>query len=127
MKILLDTHIFLWYISGDKRIPSVMLQHLRNPENELYLSVVSLWEIIIKYQLGKIPLPQSPEQYIPQQRQRHLIRSLDVDEASICQLINLPALHNDPFDRLLICQAIHYGLAFATVDSHILVYPVSTL
>jgi len=127
MRILLDTHVFLWYISGDKHLPPTMLQHIRQPGNEVYLSVVSLWEVIIKYQLGKLPLPQSPEAYLPRQRQRHQIRSLDVNEASVRQLIKLPGLHSDPFDRLLICQAIEHNMAIATVDSHILAYPVPTL
>ncbi len=127
MRILLDTHVFLWYISGDKRLPPTMLQHIRQPNNEVYLSVVSLWEVIIKYQLGKMPLSQAPDTYLPLQRQRHQIRSLDVNEASVKQLIKLPALHNDPFDRLLICQAIEHNLAIATVDSHILAYPISTV
>lgn len=127
MKILLDTHVFLWYISGDDRISPEMTQAIRRPENEVYLSVVSLWEVIIKYQLGKMPLPQSPEIYLPTQRQRHLFRSLEVDEASVKQLIQLQPLHNDPFDRLLICQALAHGMTIATVDNHILAYPVSTL
>ncbi len=71
MKILLDTHVFLWYISGDKRIPALVLQELRSPQNIVYLSVASLWEIIIKYQLRKLPLPQSPELFVPIQRQKH--------------------------------------------------------
>lgn len=127
MRILLDTHIFLWYISADKHLPPTIQQHIRQPNNEVYLSVVSLWEVIIKYQLGKMPLPQSPEAYLPQQRQKHQIRSLDVDETSVQQLIKLPALHNDPFDRLLICQAIEHNMVMATVDRHILAYPVSTI
>ena len=127
MRILLDTHIFLWYISGDKLLSPLMVQHIQNTQNEICLSVVSLWEVIIKYQLGKMPLPQSPEIYLPTQRQRHQIRNLDVDEASVRQLIRLPTLHNDPFDRLLICQAIEHTMTIATVDSHILAYPVSTL
>lgn len=88
---------------------------------------MSLWEVIIKYQLGKMPLPQSPEIYLPLQRQRHLVHNLAVDEASVQQLIKLPPLHHDPFDRLLICQAIEHNLTIATVDSHILAYAVNTL
>jgi PIN domain nuclease of toxin-antitoxin system len=127
MKILLDTHIFLWYISGDNRISPEMTQMIRRSENEVYLSVVSLWEVIIKHQLGKMPLPQSPEIYLPTQRQRHMFRSLEVDEASVKQLMQLQPLHNDPFDRLLICQALAHGMTIATIDNHIVAYPVSTL
>ena len=71
MRLLLDTHIFLWFISGDRRLPEAMLDSIRNVDNEVYLSVVSLWEAIVKYRLGKLPLPQPPELYLPKQRQRH--------------------------------------------------------
>jgi PIN domain nuclease of toxin-antitoxin system len=127
MKILLDTHIFLWYITGDKRLAQSTAQHIQVPENEVFLSVVSFWEIILKHQLGKLPLLQAPEIYIPAQRQRHAISSIDVDEASIKQLVKLPPLHNDPFDRLLICQAIEHNMSIATVDSRVLTYPISTI
>jgi PIN domain nuclease of toxin-antitoxin system len=65
MKLLLDTHIFLWYISGDKRLPQAMSDGIRNPENDVFLSVVSLWEAITKHQIGKLPLPQPPEKFFP--------------------------------------------------------------
>jgi len=65
MRLLLDTHIFLWFISGDERLPKAMQDTIRNLDNEVYLSVVSLWEAIIKYQLGKLPLPNPPETYLP--------------------------------------------------------------
>lgn len=127
MKILLDTHIFLWYISGDQRIPESMLGEIRQPENEVYLSVISLWEVIIKYQLGKIPLPETPEIYLPTQRQKHMIQSLDVNEACVKRLADLPAVHRDPFDRLLICQTIEHDMFLATVDRNIQAYSVNLL
>src|SRR6476469_204595 len=108
MKLLLDTHIFLWYISGDSRLADNLRDSIRNPDNEVYLSVVSIWEAIVKHQLGKLPLPKSPEIYLPQQRDRHLIASLNLDEESVAQLAQLSALHRDPFDRMLICQALQY-------------------
>jgi PIN domain nuclease of toxin-antitoxin system len=98
-----------------------------NGNNEVYLSVVSVWEALIKYQLGKLPLPQSPEVYLPEQRRRHGIASLSVDEESVAYLSGLPALHRDPFDRLLICQAQRHGLTMVTVDSAIPAYGVSVL
>lgn len=127
MKILLDTHIFLWYISGDKQLPEFMIQAIRQPANQVYLSVVSLWEVIIKYQLGKLPLPQSPEMYLPRQRRRHFISNLDIYESSVRRVIQLPSYHNDPFDRLLISQAIEHGMTLATVDQKISAYPVTIL
>lgn len=127
MKILLDTHIFLWYTSGDKRIPDFILNEIRDPNNPVYLSVVSLWEIIIKHRLGKLPLPESPELYIPTQRRNHKIMNLDIDEASVKRLVELPAIHRDPFDRLLMCQANEYAFSLATVDEVFEQYPVSIL
>jgi len=127
MKLLLDTHIFLWFISGDKRLPKGMQDSIRDPNNEVYLSVVSLWEAIVKYQLGRLPLPQLPNIYLPIQRQRHRIASLPLDEASVTQLANLPQIHRDPFDRMLICQAMEHGLTIVTVDGAIYAYPVPVL
>lgn len=127
MKLLLDTHIFLWFISGDKRLSEDMLYNIRNPDNEVYLSVVSLWEAIVKYQLGKLPLPQPPNVYLPIQRQKHQIASLSLNEASVSQLANLAKIHRDPFDRMLICQAMEHGLTIVTVDDAICAYPVSVL
>src|SRR2546428_52295 len=127
MKILLDTHIFLWYINKDSRLPDNFRENIQNLDNEVYLSVVSLWESIIKHQLGKLSLPQPPEIYIPMQRERHLISSLSIDEASITQLAKLSPIHRDPFDRMIICQAIEYDMTIITVDDIFLSYPVTVL
>lgn len=127
MKILLDTHIFLWLISGDSKLSISTINAVRNPDNEVYLSVVSVWECIIKYQLGKLPLPESPETYLPKQRNLHQILSLNLDESSVVQLIKLPPLHNDPFDRILICQALQNNLTIATVDAAVRAYSISTI
>ena len=127
MKLLLDTHIFLWYISKDKRLPVEFKDAIRNLENQVFLSVVSLWEAIVKYQLDKLPLPYAPELYLPEQRKRHQIASLQLDEGSVSQLANLPSIHRDPFDRILICQALEHGLILLTVDKQICQYPVQIL
>ena len=127
MKLLLDTHVFLWFISGDARLPDAMQQSIRKPSNEVYLSVVSLWEAIIKHRLGRLPLPQPPESYLPLQGERHLISSLPLNEASVGRLAKLPSLHRDPFDHMLICQAMEHDLIIATVDDAIRAYPVRVL
>ena len=127
MRILLDTHIFLWFISGDSRLSTDVRDFIRDSDNEIYLSAVSVWESIVKYQLGKLPLPASPEIYLPKQRELHQVISLDLDEGSVAQLAKLPPLHRDPFDRMLICQALQNGLTIATVDAAVRVYPVSTI
>ncbi|KOP23198.1 twitching motility protein PilT [Hapalosiphon sp. MRB220] len=127
MKILLDTHIFLWFISGDNRLSVDVRDAIRDSNNEVYLSVVSIWESIVKYQLGKLPLPLSPEIYLPKQRDRHQIANLDLDENSVTRLASLPSFHKDPFDRMLICQALQHKLTIATVDPEVLKYSVSII
>lgn len=124
MKLLLDTHIFLWFISGDTRLSTVAQSHITDPNNEVHLSVASVWEAVVKHQLVKLPLP--PETYLPFQRQNHHILSLDINEATIAFLPKLPTLHRDPFDRILICQALQHGLTIITVDAALNAYPVLT-
>ncbi|MDG2992196.1 type II toxin-antitoxin system VapC family toxin [Candidatus Synechococcus calcipolaris G9] len=127
MKILLDTHIFLWFISGDTQLSTDVRDVIRDPDNEVYLSAVSVWEAIVKYQLGKLPLPEHPETYLPKQRDLHQIASLTLDEGSVTQLAKLPPLHRDPFDRMLICQALQNSLTIATVDTAVRTYSVSVM
>ena len=127
MKILLDPHIFLWFIAGDARLPAYLHVAIRDSDNEVYLSVVSVWEAIIKHRLGRLPLPEAPESFLPAQRQRHGITSLAIDEASVSRLGRLPAVHRDPFDRMLVCQAQGHGMRLATVDGWVKAYPVDLL
>ncbi len=127
MKILLDTHIFLWFISGDRRLLTNVREAICDLDNEVYFSVVSIWECMIKYQLGKLPLPESPEIYLPKQRDHHQITSRSLDESSAAQLIQLPLVHRDPFDRILICQALQNNLTIATVDLAIRAYSVNII
>lgn len=127
MRILLDTHIFLWYINRDRQLSQEIRDAVRDPENEVYLSVVSIWESIIKYQSGRLPFPEPPEIYLPRQRERHQIESLILDENSLVNLISLPYIHRDPFDRILICQALQHNLIIATVDRKIRSYSVNCI
>lgn len=123
MNILLDTHIFLWYINKDRKLSTTVRDTIRDRDNQVYLSVVSIWESIVKYQVGKLFFPESPEIYLPKQRDRYDIENLNLDESSVRRLITLPAIHRDPFDRMLVCQALEYDLIIATVDKKLLKYP----
>lgn len=76
MKILLDTHIFLWFIENNNRLSAQWRVEIENPDNQVYLSVASVWECIIKYQIGKLNFPESPEVYLTKKRKQHLINSL---------------------------------------------------
>lgn len=127
MIILLDTCDFLWFVSGSDSLPTRLREEIENPDNTVYLSVVSLWEIIIKEGLGKMPLPKSAAEYVPEQRERHRISSLDLNEASVKLLAKLPLVHRDPFDRMLVCQARAQGSKLCSSDPVMKQYPVDLL
>ena len=126
MNLLLDTSPFLWYITGSVVLPERVVEAIRAPNNDVALSVVSLREILMKHRLGRLHLPEEPGIYIPQQRERHQIAPLGLHEGALPHLAKLPALHVDPFDRLLICQAIEHNLTIVTADQSIQRYPVKT-
>jgi PIN domain nuclease of toxin-antitoxin system len=126
VNLLLDTHIFLWFIGADPKLPATWRTAICDPSNQVFLSVVSFWEATIKYQLGKLPLPSAPGIYLPSQRVRHGISPLLLDEPSVARLGSLPPQHRDPFDRILICQALEHGLTIATVDAAIIQYGFGT-
>ena len=127
MRLLLDTHVFLWLISEHHRISDSTLSAIRNSDNQVYLSVVSLWESIVKQQIGRLSLPEPAETYLPAQRERHDIETLSVDEAAVTQLAQLPLLHRDPFDRMLLSQAIQHGLTVVSYDAKMRAYDVPIL
>jgi PIN domain nuclease of toxin-antitoxin system len=127
VRLLLDTHVFLWYITADPKLPAAFREASRDQANEVYLSVASVWEAVIKYHLGKLPLPELAGDYLPRQREAHGFGSLPIDEGAMSHLAGLPPLHRDPFDRLLIAQALQHGLTVATVDPEIAAYPVPLL
>ena len=127
MRLLLDTHVFLWYITADPKLPATFRSSSQDPANEVYLSVASIWEAVIKYHLGKLPLPAPPADFLPQQRAAHGIVSLPIDEDAMAHLAGLPPLHRDPFDRLLVAQALQHGLTIVTVDPDVAAYSVPLL
>src|SRR5262249_33113310 len=98
-----------------------------DPVNDVYLSAASGWEISIKHALGRLPLPSPPERFVPQQRNHHGIEALALDEDSVLYSHRLPLLHRDPFDRMIVCQAIVHGLAVLTPDPLIAQYSVRCL
>ena len=120
--------LFLWFISGDTRLSESLKIIICDSNNEVYLSVVSIWEAIIKCSLGKLPLPEPPEIYLPKQRKlSNLINTLPVDGESVAQLSTLSPFHRDPFDRMLVCKALQHNLTIVTVDNAIRAYPVSVI
>lgn len=127
MKILLDTCTFLWLVSDSDLLSNGAKTMFCEPANEVYFSSVSAWEISVKYTLGKLPLPSPPNQFVPEQRALHHVNSIDLKESDVLHLYHLPPLHRDPFDRMLICQAIENGFTILTPDKAITNYPVRSI
>jgi PIN domain nuclease of toxin-antitoxin system len=124
MRLLLDTATFLWIVAGAPELSARARELFADPDNEVYLSTVSTWEISLKSALGRLPFPEPVERFVPAQRRRHGIEPLALDEESALHLARLPRLHRDPFDRMLVCQAIVHGLVIVGPDPAITQYPV---
>jgi PIN domain nuclease of toxin-antitoxin system len=127
VQLLLDTVTFLWFVAGSKDLSRKAKDALRDPANDVFLSSVSAWEIAVKHRLGRLPLPDRPEVWIPEQRNAHAFEALPLDETAALTLARLPDLHRDPFDRMLICQALSERLTLVTPDEAVRAYPAPTL
>lgn len=106
MRILLDTHTFLWHVAADARLPQNFRTAVEDPANDVFLSVASAWEVVVKNALGKLPLPSPAASFVAVQRAAHGITALSIDEGVMPFLAALPPLHRDPFDRMLVAQAL---------------------
>jgi PIN domain nuclease of toxin-antitoxin system len=127
MKILLDTCAFLWIASDSPRLSKAAAAALLDRNNERYLSSASAWEIGIKYAAGRLPLPERPDIFVPRVRDASGIEPLGIDEESALHAGRLPGLHSDPFDRMLVAQAIVHGMTILTPDAEIEQYAVRVL
>ena len=127
MNLLLDTHAFLWFITGDARLKEEAKAHIKDAKNTVWLSVASLWEISIKTSLGKLSLAGPFATLIPQQLRHNKIDTLNISFTHLAALQTLPFYHRDPFDRLIIVQAQYEGFTLITRDADIMKYSVNTL
>ena len=127
MKLLLDSCTFLWMALDAPELSANAREAVLNEDNELYLSAASVWEICVKHALGRLPLPAPPHQFLVEQRKACGVASLPVDEGSALHLLRLPALHGDPFDRMLVSQCLVHGLTLVTPDPIIGQYPCCIL
>ena len=105
MRLLLDTHSFLWFIGGDGRLSDGAKEAIADLDNEAFLSVASLWEIAVKINIGKLKLPRPFRELIPEQLMRNEIEVLRAELSHLARYVELPLHHRDPFDRLIIAQA----------------------
>lgn len=124
MKILLDTHTFLWFIAGDPQLDTYARQLIEEANNERYLSVASVWEITIKSSLGRLTVPTPPTTLIREHVWANAIDLLAITPEQFDTLHTLPYHHKDPFDRLLIAQAMQEGMLLVTKDQAFSAYNV---
>ena len=127
MKLLLDTHIFIWWADAPEKLSATTLAALEDENNDLLLSIASVWEMQIKSQLGKLKLNDSLQNLIQSQQATNGIQLLPIELAHVLVLDTLPLHHKDPFDRLLIAQSITEGATLVSTDSQFSVYPVALL
>ena len=124
MKLLLDTHVFMWWDSDQSRLPPRVLAACKPPANSLHLSLASVWEMQIKHQLGKLPIGQPLVELLRDHQTRNALRLEAVTLQDILALSTLPPHHRDPFDRILIAQAKRGGFRLVSCDPEIARYDV---
>ena len=127
MKVLLDTHAFLWLITGENRLSENARQTFLNTGNSLFLSAASLWEICIKKSLGKISLKDGWLQTIQKEMEFNTIQWLPIEMRHCAEVAELPFYHRDPFDRMLIAQAIVEEMTLLSRDSRLSDYAIELI
>jgi PIN domain nuclease of toxin-antitoxin system len=127
MKLLLDTHAFLWLNQEPEKLSTAVMTALQDDENEIFLSLVSVWEIQIKQQLGKLELKTDLLSILRLHTEMNTIQLLSMQLPHILGLQDLPAHHKDPFDRLLIAQARIENLTMISSDQYFSMYPIRLL
>jgi PIN domain nuclease of toxin-antitoxin system len=119
VRLLLDTHVFLWWLADDDRLKEAEREAIRDPENDVYLSAASIWEIVIKRGLGRLRVPEPASAAARRLGLQPLPITFEHAEATA----SLPPLHGDPFDRILVAQARTETLTLVSYDKAIRAYP----
>jgi PIN domain nuclease of toxin-antitoxin system len=127
VRVLLDTEVWLWMQADLDRLSKAARRIVEPAENELLLSAASSWEIAIKFGLGRFPLPEPPDRYVPDRIRRSGVTPLVVEHAHALAVASLPNHHRDPFDRLLVAQARLEGVPILTADPAFAPYQVELI
>ena len=127
MSYLLDTCIFLWWSLNPELLSDRILNIISDQTNKIYVSSASCWEIVIKYNINRLEIPTSPDTFIIDEIQENSFSVLPITPPHVFELLNLPDIHNDPFDRILIAQSKNERLSFLTNDKIIQRYRVDTI
>jgi PIN domain nuclease of toxin-antitoxin system len=125
MTILLDTHAFLWFVAGDAKLSARARTLIEEPNTRVLLSVVSLWETVVKVSIGKLPLSKSIAELVRDDVQGNDMELLPINVGHLVTLAGLPLLHRDPFDRLLVAQAQTENVRLASADATLDAYGIS--
>jgi PIN domain nuclease of toxin-antitoxin system len=126
MRLLLDTHVWLWLLAASDRLRPAVLQQLAEAD-DLVLSAACVWEVVVKHGLGKLPLPVPPDRLVTLSCGEAGMRALPLTAEHLLGVAELPLLHRDPFDRALVAQARAEGLTLVTADPRVQDYPVPVL
>jgi PIN domain nuclease of toxin-antitoxin system len=124
---LLDTAPLIYLMGKEDSVPSAVRRELADPGSEVFYSQISLWEIQIKYQLGKLAMPDEPAVVLPRELAKYGITQVNLTDAAIFGLSRLPPVHRDPFDRMLIVQAKLTGSTLVSPDKIFSKYPVAVI
>ena len=127
MRVLLDTHAFLWWANEPSKLSDHVCDVCMSGETELFLSVASLWEVQIKAQLGKLTMHQPLQRVVQSQQSDNALQLLDISPVHVFELDSLPAHHKDPFDRIIIAQAKAENLSIASKDAVFGSYPINII
>jgi PIN domain nuclease of toxin-antitoxin system len=125
VNLLMDTHTFIWFDAEPAKLSTHAAQILTDPNNRVLLSVVTIWELIIKTQIGKLTLRDAVRTVVDDHVSRNAIEILDIRAEQVYAIGTLPTAHKDPFDRLLVAQAIVEGAPLVTADPVFANYPVT--
>ncbi|WP_447974920.1 type II toxin-antitoxin system VapC family toxin [Nitrospira sp. Kam-Ns4a] len=127
MRLLLDTHVFLWWVEDAPELSAKARKGLADPAHEIFLSLASCWEMAIKLSLGKLKVAQPLERFIPEQLAANGFRQLNIEFRHVVRVAQLPFHHRDPFDRLLVAQALEEGVTVVSADPVFRMYGVRRL
>ena len=127
MRILIDTHIYLWSLTNEDRLSKSMKTLLTAGDTEVFLSVASLWELAIKHSHGKLKLKIPFKDLATVELKNNFINILPISPAHTIEVAKLPHFHKDPFDRIIIAQAITEDLPVLTVDPQFDLYPIKRI
>ncbi len=127
MRFMLDTHVFLWMISALEKLSQTAKDIIQNPDNTLFISAISGWEIVIKHKLGKLELPDNAGKYLLEQMRMNGIKDIPVLMEHSLKVLDLPDIHKDPFDRMIISQSSVEQIPVISGDQSIAQYNINVI